>query len=551
MKRTIRLGVLLLPLLGNGCVRDRFALDEETDWGSNTSEWGIPLGGGKLTLMNAQPWLESVGIQSEPITGNWEWIKPFDLFTYSADALWTLPSSDWNWEQSLDAASASAFNGLPPGVVFQLPLSGSIPLDFPEGMFLEELHFDGGSLLVNVTYTLGVPLDLALQFPFIIQNGEPLVAQTSWSTPGDYQWEIPLAGCILQIPGNQMDGIPFEALISMTSNGNLVSAGDGVELSGTWDWEGWDWMTGSAGAPAPIAFSASTVIPVFDWGPGGILHIADPSIDLEIENSTGISIGWGLTDLVFWHEGVGTPAGGWQIESPPWIAASPGLGLSALTVHSIDNTGTDPAFSSLIDLKPTSADWTGFVQPNPGGAGPNFIARNSSLVARGKLRFPLFGYASGFMLQDTLNLEISNALEDALQDPLDWTDVASVTLRIQSRNGLPLSLTAQMLFLNEAFQPVDSLFLEEGMLLTGGQLDGSLTPGDPNFGRVVEPGLQTLDIEIDREQAQLWMNSGIEHLVIRAATSTQGAESQWDVRFYPEDALELQFALRVALDLNP
>jgi len=551
MNRTIRLGILLLPLLGTGCVRDRFELDEETDWGSNSSEWGVPLGGGKLTLLNAQPWLETLGIQSEPITGNWEWVKPFDLFSYPADSLWSLPSSDWNWEQSLDATSASTFNALPPGVVFQLPLSGAIPLDFPEGMFLEELHFDGGFLLLNVNYNLDVPLDLALQFPYILQNGEPLVAQNSWSSPGMYQWEIPLAGSTLQIPGNQLESIPFEALISMTSNGNTVAAGEGVALFGTWNWEGWDWMTGSAGAPSPVSFSASTTIPVFDWGPGGILHIAEPRIDLVVENSTGIPVGWGLSDLIFWHEGVGTPAGGWQIESPPWIAGAPGLGLSAFTLHSIDNTGTNPELSTLIDLKPSSADWSGFVQPNPGGAGPNFITRNSSLTAKGNLRFPLFGYASGFLLQDTLDLAISAALEEALQDPLDWTDIASVTLRVRSTNGLPLTLSAQMLLLNEAFQPIDSLFLEGGLLLQGGRLDESLTPGDPNFGRVVEPGLQTLDIKINREQAQIWMTSGIEHLVIRAATSTQGAESHWDVRFYPEDALELQFAMRIEVDWNP
>ncbi|MEY5043932.1 MAG: hypothetical protein RJA19_1159, partial [Bacteroidota bacterium] len=138
-----------------------------------------------------------------------------------------------------------------------------------------------------------------------------------------------------------------------------------------------------------------------------------------------------------------------------------------------------------------------------------------------------------------------------LMEPLDWTDLASVTLRMETANALPLELALQVIFLDSLNAPVDSLFADDWMLLQGGMLDPGLEPGDPGFGEVIAPALHRSDFVIHRERAMEWMEMGIERVMVKAVVSTQGADQSWDVRLRPEDALSIQFAAKIHIDWKP
>jgi hypothetical protein len=534
-----------------GCVKERIPLNEDTLDEGGESMWGVPLGGGSIALGSAQPWLEGIGVESDPISGNWMWIREFDLFDYSASELWDLPGSSFWVEQYLDENAAAAVNALPSGVTYQIPVSGEIALDMATGMSLQEVFFSGGELLLNVNYTVDLPLEVSVVFPFMTQSGETWVASRTFEGAGSYVWSLPLEGTLLQMPSGNGAGIPFQVTVALTSNGSSVAAGQGISISGSWDWSGWEWIVGTAGEEAIWDFDATTDIPVFAWAQEGILHVADPQVHLRVENESGIPFGWGLESLTLLHPGGSTDVGGWQLQSPPSIAPAPALGSMAITEHVLNNAGTTPPLSDLIDLHPTWASVSGSLGVDPNGPTPHFISRDARVRARGELRFPLWGYASGFGLVDTLDVAVSASLRGALMEPLDWTDLASVTLRMETANALPLELALQVIFLDSLNAPVDSLFADDWMLLQGGMLDPGLEPGDPGFGEVIAPALHRSDFVIHRERAMEWMEMGIERVMVKAVVSTQGADQSWDVRLRPEDALSIQFAAKIHIDWKP
>lgn len=544
------MGLLVVGAL-TSCVKERIPLDADALQEGGESIWGVPLGGGSITLGSAQPWLENVGVESDPINGNWLWVKQFDLFDFNATELWNLPEASFELNQYLDANAAAAINALPTGVTYQIPFNESISLNLPQGMALQEVFFDEGSLMLNVNYTIDLPLEVSVVFPFLTQSGEALTATQTFEGAGQYVWSIPLAGTLLQMPAGAVAEIPLQVWVSLSANGIPVQAGQGISMVGDWDWSGWEWIVGTAGDGMQLDFDAETDIPVFAWAQDGLLHIADPQVHLRVENETGIPFAWGLETMTLEHAGGSTAVGGWQLQSPPSVIPAPALGLMGITEHLIDNSGTVPPLSDIIDLHPTFATITGSLGVNTAAPASHFISRNAHVRASGEVRFPLWGYASGFGLVDTLDVAVSQALSDALMDPLDWTDLASVTLLMETENALPLELGVQVLFLDSTGTPVDSLFAEDWMLLQGGMLDPSLPPGDPDYGQVIAPAVHRTDFTIDRERAWEWMGAGIEKVMVKAVVSTLGAAEEWDVRLHPSDALSIQFAAKIHVDWNP
>jgi hypothetical protein len=299
------------------------------------------------------------------------------------------------------------------------------------------------------------------------------------------------------------------------------------------------------------SFEMGQAIPALDNLITGDVHFADPQIHLWMNNSSGIPIGVEWSEFKFLKGGVASVMSGPDIDEFPVISGAMTPGDDAETIHTIDNSGTSPSLSTVLDEMPDSLFLNGAIAIHAQEE-PSFLLATSRVALEGELRLPMNGWASSLQWEDTVNVQISESLESALQPPLDWQDIASVAIRLRCENRLPMGVQVQALFLNGQGSAIDSLTTNTNgwQLIDAGQVNTAGSPSDANYGRVTNPIVQTIDWIFDREMAQELIGQDCQSIVVRAMLETSDVSSSQDVRFYPEDGFRVELGMRVDLDLN-
>jgi hypothetical protein len=140
------------------------------------------------------------------------------------------------------------------------------------------------------------------------------------------------------------------------------------------------------------------------------------------------------------------------------------------------------------------------------------------------LSLPLHGTASDFRIRDTLPFTYN-----------DLDQVESMTIRLGVENWFPIEASAQIIFIDDNLNPLDSIFLPGTVLIPSGKIQA-------NQDRVTVPGRSIVDETLD--SSTLERISGATRIIVEAVAGTSGNGSN-DVRIYHDYRMKFTVGARV------
>ena len=545
-----------MGLLLTSCIREEFNLNENTLLvGDVQPSWAVPLGQVNLQLNDHWELLDSLQIQSNEVDGMLQYVQPFEVFSSAPLTLEPVQESfAFNWVLNEEVASVLSF--LPEGEMDSFGASVNWNWGVSEMSSLDSLWLSDGDLNAQITSHLPMDLEVKISTTKILSNGAPLVLFLNLDYTGTLpvvaSKSVSLDGRSVYFSNGTDPGVPIDWEVEWVGSGEEINAGEALEVTVSIADATIDAAFGVFATDVAWPFEMGQSIPVMEGIESGSVHFADPQIHLWMSNSSGIPVGVEWEELVFVQDGVTTYMTGPDIEDFPIIASATFPGEDAETNHVIDNSGTTPSLTSILDAMPDSLHLNGAISINPEGSSSNFLLGTSRIALEGELRLPMNGWASALQWNDTLDVDISEALEESVQPPLDWQDVAAVTMRLRCENALPVGVRVQVVFLNGLGIAIESVAVNSfsGTLIEAGSVSNIGSPDDPGFGRVMNPVAKNVDWVLDREMAQDLVGRDCQQVVVLAMMETTDAGNNQDVRFYPEDGLLIELGLRVDFDIS-
>lgn len=269
------------------------------------------------------------------------------------------------------------------------------------------------------------------------------------------------------------------------------------------------------------------------------IYFADPQFNITVHNSFGIPISLDIntfsarsfidgtyTDLVFKNDTMN-----------PYLVRAPtvdqlGQVVSTARHFNRETTNIDELLSAVpdkIDLSFTASSGN-----PPGSTEQNFLLDTSKMVLEAEVILPMWFSTTGYTLRDTLDIAL-----DSLLANMDF--IENLGFRLTTTNQWPLELSAQIYFLNNLDEKVDSLFEDQTVIIDAapvdaeGELDESLlTP------HVVDVQITDSDLT-DLADATTMM------LVVKAITADNGVPT---VKFYSRYMLDYQLSVYADFRIN-
>lgn len=552
-----RLLYVLFALILLACVKEEYRLNDQFEADGIDPSFALPLVSTNLTLSDIEQEFDAENFIYNEEEQTFALVYDGDLFDLTAEDFQSLENQAYEFAYEVSAAEATAINATAQGTSVQIGQSFALSYEADDGESLDSIFFSGGSLNISLSSTIPHDLTLFVTIPELTQNGVPVQEFVELDYPGftpfDAAISIDLTDYVFDLTQGGMTTNSFSAEIEgfVTSTGETTSAGDEITFSMDVELNQFQSIFGYFGQINTVSSVDTQFVDLYRDIEDGILHFANPRIDLDIYNSTGIPVQVSVDGVFAPENAMDQQLGGPDLNNFPLIEAAPAPGEVALTEHSFTNAGTVPTLTELLDEGPFELIYTSQVGINPDGPTENFLLDTSRVQCNVEMILPFYGYADNFSLTDTLELDLADALGVDDDEVLTWEDIRKVTIRLIADNGLPIQVDGQVYFTDTLYNVVDSLFqVPWEAVFQQGFVDFSLPENDPNFGRVLSPTRKITDVSLSREQVRDLLDGDVQRVILRGRANTNQASNEELVRFYPEYTLGLKLSAKVDTDIN-
>jgi len=264
-------------------------------------------------------------------------------------------------------------------------------------------------------------------------------------------------------------------------------------------------------------------IGIFSSDSEGEIVFEDPKLRLMASNSFGFPIGVTANDLYLENEDQSIEISGfpeiWTIQAPGMNQQGQQLFTSLLLNRANSN------IYDGVEIYPETLYSSFLSELNP-GRDRGFVLEDSRLDVNVELELPLYGVASGFSLQDTIEFSRNDSITE-----IEW-----IELVVDVVNGLPIDLFLQLSFADADLNVDMVLFegVEDFNLVASAQVDGN--------GNVISPERKNTRIFLNEQQTVAFLNSPNLILSARMLTANNG---QTPVKVYDHQALDVRIGARI------
>jgi len=532
----ISLGLLII----NSCTDDYFEFDK-----INTDEWrpelAIPLVNSKLSLNDIIIKEDKNGIiNTDPNTGLLEVVYEGRVFTTNDSLAIDLPNQQF--EENFSSPSP-----LPPtgGTIAQ---TMPILLDFDIGgsdLEIDSLLLKSGLLKLTVENTFEHNIDIVARYPTILDRQKnPLVVNYSLpaSSPSQPIPSVPretdLTGYTMDMTngGSTINKIPivFEITFNLIQ-GNSSTSNDKLRFVGRIENMDFKRFNGYVGMKDLKLDQDSINVGLFKNFKNGTFFLSNPFMEITVSNSFGMPANMNFNNLEAINPNK-TPSS-MGIILPPEAKPLPlefpkkdGVAKKKLELDA-NNSNIDDVVSFLV--KDIAYDATVNVNPNGKTADRNFLTDTSKIGLDVFLRMPFEGFATGFLLRDTIGLGFENS-----------DDIANGIIRVTTENGFPISAEFQVVFVDAEFNPIDSLYINNPGTI-GSNDRFVVPPAITSNGVTVANSVATDDSPISSERLKKIAQG--EHIILEAVLNTDGASQNNTVKFLDSYRISVSIGLKAAI----
>lgn len=415
------------------------------------------------------------------------------------------------------------------------PIFGYIPLVVQKEMDTIPMPFDridilravlmGDSLVLNARSSLPMDVNVHIEFISLEENGKPL----SVDIPLDYDGELPVENAaIFDMEGMVMTPYENNLIIhyeATDENGNPVDL-DYVRLI-------WNEMSFFS---VQGYFSKNDVnipgdfidIEVYDNWINGRLYFEKPTVEVRVENSFGFPVRADIHRLRF----IGRQGQEVDLESPQNDSINfdfPDLTeIGEVKKNIIVYDGDNSNIEDIINIQPVRLEYDidGVGNPDEDSTLIGFFTDSSYVRINVGVELPVSGWANNFTSLDTLDFDIG-----------DLDDVRSAELKMVFDNGMPLQLTAQLSLMDENYEFLDSMFLNEPLIVASSDID--------NDGLATN-SVRTIRLE-NFSDARMEKLEQTKYAILEIGFLTNGAPNR-SIRIDAYDALEFRMGAKLKFE---
>jgi len=405
----------------------------------------------------------------------------------------------------------------------------------PGGEELDSVRLAQGVMQFSFTNTFNHPAQLVVTMPNVVAGGIPFSRTYPVGANSTVSDQIDLTGYAMDLSAtvNGFNQLRVRYDLNLTHSGGSTNTSQQMISTQSFTDMRFSHVYGYF-AQQLIPVPMDTVsIDLFNNAIQGNVHFVDPKFSLTVNNSFGVPMGLSLDQLSGWSNFTGAfPFNQTVINGVEPIGA-PGIGQigqSVSTTFTFDRNSSN--IDQLLDQRIGNIVYQLSAQMNPAGHAFNFATDQSRVEVVADMEVPLWGRATGFVIQDTIPFPESDFLADKVSEGM---------IRVGTVNGFPADATIQLIFLDENGHATDSL--QQTPLQT---VIRSGTVG--SNGRVTSPTETKIDFPVPAEKVRNVF--GCKTMVIRASMNTTDGGTT-DIKFYSDYRLDLRLSIQVKMRLNP
>lgn len=538
------------------CTKEEFNLDDNLSVPGLTPTLAIPLANTDIGLGEL---VAPLGLEDELSSeAGTQMALTFRqrLFDIGLEDLVQLPPQEVHEAYEADALTAAVFNASLEGTELPISQVHNLPFDFENGEELDSIRLGESLLTIDLISSFRHDLSVLIQIPELSNESGPFSTQFEMTYEGTLpvsaSVEIDITNHLLDFtgPGNNNE-LNVIADFIITHSGEFTAAGDSVRFDLSLSSNSVKSAYGYLGQYAGIAEVDTQHVNVFQDINAESIYFADPAIELDLYNSSGIPMEVNFSSIFAPSNSTTQLITGGALEQIPVVQAASIPGEVALTEHRIDNSNTSPHLSDMLSEGPVDLIYSAEGITNPEGYASNFILDTSMISCDATVILPLFGSVDGYRFADTLDIDLGEGLGLG-EGSINTDDVTSALFRVITDNGLPIETAFQIVFLDSTYSVVDSLFTGQDavLLLAAGLVDHTLAESHPDHGRVLFPTRRITDVFMSRTRLDELLDGDVSHMIIRLIGSTSSASNGELVRFYPEDRLKVQLSAKVETEID-
>ena len=278
------------------------------------------------------------------------------------------------------------------------------------------------------------------------------------------------------------------------------------------------------------------------------MHLADPRLELTLENGFGIPSSLSLFKFEFVN--TNTPAyvdvanegvlgeEDLKISLPNYLAPATENTQYGTSLYKLN--GQNSNIEDIFDIAPNQLNFGAtFTLGDNSGDHNQFVRRDSKINFISYIEVPLEGWATTLVLQDTLeNIEWPSIddLGEVDEESLD------VELRFIFNNGLPLDMNLQVLFVDDNENPITSLFDDPG--LTPFLESAPIGPNGESVGKT--PVL----VPVHVKKAKYDLMASATQMIVQYQVKT-GGDVQQNVKILSTNEIDLLLTVRMKGTIKP
>ncbi len=528
-------GLMGAVLLMGGCTQDYFdpsrISDDLPGW---EPDLALPLVSVNLSAADLLIWADSTGSYTSVGTdGMVSVVYRSTILSVGVNDLFFFPPISFPYPMGLTADEITALQGngqltksFTNDVLFQVS---------PGGEQLDSVRLGQGNMQFSFTNTFNHPAQLTVNMPNMVKAGIAFSRTYAVGANATVNDLIDVTGYAMDLSATTsgFNQLRVRYDLSLTHSGGSTNQSQQVISTQSFTDMRFSHVFGYF-AQQNIQVPLDTVqVDLFRNAIQGDIHFVDPRFSLTLNNSFGVPMGLTLDHLSGWSDATGsfpfnqTVINGVQPIGAPGIGQ---IGQSVATTFTFDRNTSN--IDQLLDQRLSSILYQLTAQMNPAGQAFNFATDQSRIEVVADVEVPLWGRATGFVIQDTIPFPESDVLADMVSEGM---------IRVGTTNGFPADATIQLIFLDENRQPTDSLQQTPLQPVIRSGTVGS-------NGRVTAPVETKVDFAVPADKVGHVF--GCKEMVIRASLNTTDGGTT-DIRFYNDYRLDLRLSIQVKLRLNP
>lgn len=541
---------LMLFLVANAlllsCVKKEIDLEKlESD--TIDPSFAAPLGQVNFNLGRLEKHFVDDLFELNTQTGLLEFVYEKRLFNLKVADIFRVSTLSNGVAFALPPSTLTAYNAAPAGQTVSFSQSETFNLPTVNNEELREVVIKQGSLTLDVSSDFSSQLQIILTIPSLTLGNDTARDTIDFlvPTPSTGSTTLDLSGYTLDFTGGTPSGFNMANArfdVRFTKGVLPANSNDSLNVNATLVIDSIQTARGYFGTFTNILSSDTLKIDFFEQLNGGTVHLVEPKIDLNIFNTSGLSLATSFSSV--FSNSVGSSLSGVGLNIPT-IPAAFNIGDTAVLNQTIDNTNSN--IVQLIDLRPEELIYDATSTTNPAGNNPqwsNFITCESEVWCDSRLVLPLYG-SGNFDYLDSNDLDLESLLDI---DSANLEYLKTATLRVVADNGLPLNAQVQVYFADTNFVIIDSLFDLAGgeNIIAKANVNFTGDSLDVNNGIVTSPTRKITDVIINKTRFINLADNGAKKVIYRAKLITNSAGSQY-VKFLPSYNLNLKLSGKVDL----